>query len=105
MIDNITAKTHAIGVSVCLQQKKNYIWLSCFRVPRNKRNRGLAKKAIKMLCKYADENYIVIKGYSFAMDRFTDQNRLDLFYKKYGFEIKNNRMIRKPQQRRATWQK
>ena len=49
-----------------------------------------------ILCSFADKNKIALKGFALATDKSTDQNRLESFYRSFGFKIKNKRMTRKP---------
>jgi len=92
----ITSKIHSVGASIYIKSKSSSLWFYCFSVPRKKRGNGIAKKAMSILCRFADKNNIVLRGFALAMDKYTDQKRLESFYRSFGFKIKNRRMLRKP---------
>jgi GNAT superfamily N-acetyltransferase len=97
---------HSVGASIYLKHKGRGLWFYCFSVPRKLRGKGIAKKAMSELCNFADKNKIILRGFAVAMDKYTEQKRLEMFYSRFGFKIKNRRMTRKPKNHKEMlWQK
>lgn len=83
--------------------KDGFIEIDEFLIRTNYKGQGFGSKYLRLLCDYADKNSIVLTGspvsakLRFSMSqKDLEQPELEAFYKRYGFEDFNGKIIRYP---------
>jgi GNAT superfamily N-acetyltransferase len=83
--------------------KDGFIEIDEFFIRTNYKGQGFGSKYLRLLCNYADKNSIVLTGVTISAklrysmsQKDLEQPELEAFYKRYGFEDFNGKIIRYP---------